>query len=52
MADNALLGAVGCFFGYQARKRIAMALRTRDIYVALVEDLVAIAGCGWVVSQF
>jgi len=28
------------------------ALGTRDIYVALIEDLVAIAGSLWVVSRF
>ena len=51
-----LLGAVGgvagCFLGYQARTGLVKALGTRDIYIALVEDLVAIAGSVWVVSQF
>ena len=45
-------GGVGCFGGYQARTRLVKALGTPDIYVALVEDLVAIAGCLWVVSRF
>jgi len=45
-------GVVGCFAGYQARTRIVRALGTRDIYVALVEDLVTIAGSLWVVSRF
>ena len=45
-------GVVGCFAGYQARIRLVKALHTRDIYVALVEDLVAIAGSLWVVSLF
>jgi uncharacterized membrane protein len=53
---GALLGAIGgvagCFAGYQACTRFVQALGTRDIYVALVEDLVAIAGCLWVVSRF
>jgi uncharacterized membrane protein len=53
---GALLGAVGgvvgCFGGYQARTRLVKALGTRDIYVALVEDIVAVAGCLWVVSRF
>jgi len=53
---GALLGAVGgvtgCFLGYQARTGLVKALGTRDIYIALVEDLVAIAGSLWVVSQF
>lgn len=53
---GALLGAVGgvvgCFGGYQARTRLVKALGTPDIYVALFEDLVAVAGCLWVVSRF
>ena len=53
---GALLGAIGgvagCFAGYQARTRIVKVLGVPDIYVALVEDLVAIAGSLWVVSRF
>lgn len=53
---GALLGAaggvVGCFAGYQARTRLVKAAGIRDIYVALIEDLVAVAGCLWVVSRF
>ncbi len=53
---GALLGAaggvVGCFGGYQARTRIVKALGKPDIYVALIEDIVAIAGSLWVVSRF
>lgn len=45
-------GVVGCFGGYQARTRLVRALGTPDIYVALCEDLVAVAGCLWVVSRF
>lgn len=45
-------GVVGCFGGYQARIRLVKALGTRDIYIALLEDLVAIAGSLWVVSRF
>jgi len=45
-------GVAGAFAGYQARKRLVKALGTRDIYVALFEDLIAIAGSLWVVSQF
>ena len=45
-------GVVGCFGGYQARTRLVKALGTRDIYVALLEDLVAVAGCLWIVSRF
>ena len=49
---GAIGGVAGCFAGYQARARIVKALDTRDIYVALLEDLVAIAGSLWVVSRF
>jgi uncharacterized membrane protein len=43
-------GFVGAFAGYHARTRLVKALGTRDTYVALLEDLVAIAGSLWVVS--
>jgi len=45
-------GVVGCFGGYEARTGLVKALHTPDISVALVEDLVAIAGSLWVVSRF
>ena len=48
---GAIGGAVGCFGGYQTRKRLVSALGAQDFYVALVEDLVAIAGCLWVVTR-
>ena len=44
-------GVVGCFASYQARTSLVKMLGTRDIYVALVEDLVAVAGCLWVVTR-
>src|SRR5215467_6035061 len=49
---GAVGGVVGCFGGYQARTRLVKALGTPDIYVALLEDLAAIAGSLWVVSRF
>jgi uncharacterized membrane protein len=49
---GAIGGVAGCFVGYQARTRLVKALGTRDAYVALVEDLVAIAGSLWAVSRF
>jgi uncharacterized membrane protein len=53
---GALLGAVGgiagCFLGYRARSGLVHVLGIRDIYVALAEDMVAIAGSLWVVSRF
>src|SRR5262245_55801451 len=52
---GALLGAaggiVGCFGGYHARTWAAKALATRDLNVALIEDLLALAGSVWVVSR-
>src|SRR5215510_698344 len=52
---GSVVGAVGgvvcCFGGYQARTRLVKPLGTPDIYVALLEDLVAIAGSLWVVSR-
>jgi uncharacterized membrane protein len=56
----ALLGAMlgvagalaGTFGGYQARTRLVKALGIPDIYVALLEDLIAIAGSLCVVSRF
>jgi uncharacterized membrane protein len=43
---------VGAFAGYRARKRSATALGVPDIYVALVEDLICVAGSLWVVTRF
>jgi len=44
-------GVAGTFAGYHARTGIVKALGTRDVYVALVEDLIAVAGSVWVVSR-
>lgn len=44
-------GVVGAFVGYQVRSRVVKGLGVRDLYVALAEDLVAIAGCLWIVSR-
>jgi uncharacterized membrane protein len=52
---GAILGAVGgvagCYGGYQARTRLVKWLGKPDYVVAILEDLVAIGGSGWVVSQ-
>lgn len=45
-------GAAGCYLGYSARTGLVSALGTRDIYVAVLEDLTAVAGSVWVVSRF
>jgi uncharacterized membrane protein len=44
-------GLAGCYGGFFARTRLVKALGTRDSYVAVVEDLVAILGSLWVVSR-
>lgn len=49
---GALGGVAGSFAGYQARTTLVRSFDTRDIYVAVVEDFVAISGCLWVVSRF
>jgi uncharacterized membrane protein len=47
-----VLGAVaGCFAGYQARTRLVRGLGTRDLNIALVEDVIAIAGSLWAVTR-
>ena len=55
-ALGALVGAaggiVGCFGGYQARKRLVGALGIPDIYIALLEDVIAIGGSFWILSRF
>lgn len=53
---GACLGAVGgvaaCFAGYQARTQLVKALGTKDLPIALLEDVVAIGGSLLVVSRF
>jgi uncharacterized membrane protein len=53
---GALLGAVGgvvgCFGGYQMRTRLVKAIGKPDIYVAVLEDVIAIGGSLLVVSRF
>ena len=45
-------GIIGCFGGYQVRRRLVRALGTPDFVVALMEDAVTICGSLWVVSRF
>jgi len=49
---GAVGGIVGAFGGYYARTRSVKALGKPDIYVALVEDLICVAGSLWIVSRF
>jgi uncharacterized membrane protein len=48
---GAVGGLVGCFAGYYARTRTVKALGSPDWPVALLEDLVVLAGCLWVVTR-
>src|SRR6185503_8136945 len=45
-------GIVGCFAGFHARARLVRSLRQPDFNVALLEDLIAIAGSLFIVSRF
>ena len=45
-------GMAGAFAGYHARTGSVKALNIPDIYVALVEDLICVAGALWVVTRF
>ncbi|MGB7950353.1 MAG: DUF4126 family protein [Candidatus Binatia bacterium] len=51
-AVGAVGGIAGCFLGYRARTGLVRALGIPDLYVALLEDFVAIAGSLWVVARF
>jgi uncharacterized membrane protein len=47
------LGAVaGTLGGYEARRRLVIAIGGKDLPIALLEDAVAICGGFWIVSQF
>jgi len=55
LGQGILLGAggavIGCFAGYQARTGLVKTLAVRDLYVALVEDLVALMGALFILSR-
>ena len=42
-------GIAGCFAGYRIRASSVKRLHLKDIYIALAEDVIAIAGSLWVV---
>jgi uncharacterized membrane protein len=44
-------GVVGAFLGYHVRSFVVKSQGIRDIYFAVVEDVVAVAGCLWVVTR-
>ena len=43
-------GVTGAFLGYETRRRLVSALKVKDVGVALVEDLVALAMAYFIVS--
>ena len=45
-------GMTGAFAGYHARLSLAKALGMPDIYLALVEGMICVAGALWVVTRF
>ena len=48
---GAVGGVIGAFAGYEIRRRLVAALRVKDIFVALLEDLVAIGLAYFFVSR-
>jgi len=44
-------GVVGAFVGFYARTRLTTASGGRGFYVALLEDIITVGGCVWIVSQ-
>jgi uncharacterized membrane protein len=50
-ALGALGGAVGGFAGYQVRTGLVRALKVPDFVVAVLEDLVAVAGALFIVTR-
>lgn len=47
---GAMGGIVGAYGGYQLRTRLVTALHVPDVFVALLEDVVAIGGALWIAS--
>ena len=45
-------GVVGAFTGYQVRTGLVRALKVPDIVIAVLEDLVAVAGALFIVTRF
>lgn len=51
-ALGAVGGVVGAFVGYQVRTGLVRALKVPDFVIAVLEDLVAVAGALFIVTQF
>lgn len=45
-------GVVGAFAGYQVRTRLVRVLKVPDFVIAVLEDLVAIAGALFIITRF
>jgi uncharacterized membrane protein len=48
---GAIGGVLGAFAGYQARTRLVRALKVPDLVIAVLEDIVAVAGALLIVTQ-
>jgi uncharacterized membrane protein len=48
---GAIGGIIGAFAGYEARRRLVAALNTKDVFIALLEDLVTIGLAYFFVSH-
>ena len=51
-ALGAVGGVVGGFAGYQVRTGLVRALKVPDFVIAVLEDLVAVAGALFIVTRF
>ena len=51
-ALGAVGGVVGAFAGYQVRTGLVRALKVPDFVIAVLEDLVAVAGALFIVTRF
>jgi uncharacterized membrane protein len=49
---GAVGGVIGAFAGYQIRKKLVAALNVKDIFIALLEDLVPIGLACFFVSHW
>lgn len=49
---GAVGGVVGAFVGYQVRTGLVRALKVPDFVIAVLEDLVAVAGALFIVTRF
>ena len=51
-ALGAVGGVIGAFVGYQVRTGLVRALKVPDFVIAVLEDLVAVAGALFIVTRF